>query len=143
MSNNTLESSLSAPSDRNRETKWRPDQKSPPLTETQVDNALKTLNSSTFVEKFPKIERRYADPPVELQRYGLISFVPAKGATPNKNGIYGFAKLRGNFNTSTECNERAEYLIRNVDSYHQIYHAYVGRQFFHRVVFGPRVSSLH
>ena len=31
-----------------------------------------------------------------MQRIGLLSFVPAKGATPNSKGIYGFAKMRGN-----------------------------------------------
>jgi hypothetical protein len=38
-------------------------------------------------------------------------------------------QLRGNYSTEMESNQRAEYLIRNVDSYHQIYHAYVGRPF--------------
>ena len=28
-----------------------------------------------------------------------------------------------------EADQRAEFLIRNVDSYHQIYHTYVGRPF--------------
>lgn len=124
-----MESSLTSPSDRNRENKWRPNQTAPPLTNTEVNTAINELNNTTFVKKFPKVERRYADPSVELQKYGLISFIPAKGATPNPAGVYGFAKLRGNYNTTTECNERAEYLIRNVDSYHQIYHAYVGRPF--------------
>ena len=78
---------------------------------------------------FPEVERRYTDPSIDLQKIGLFSFVPARGATPNQQGIYGFAKLRGNFATENEANERAEQIIRNVDSYHQIYHTYVGRPF--------------
>ena len=90
---------------------------------------MKTLNNSSFVKKFLNVERRYADPVDPLQKIGLISFVPAKGATPNDKGVYGFAKLRGNYGTEVEASEKAEFLIRNVDSYHQIYHAYVGRPF--------------
>ena len=38
-------------------------------------------------------------------------------------------KFRGSFATIEECDERAEYLIREVDSYHPIFHSYVGRPF--------------
>ena len=123
------ENSLTAPSDRDPARTYRPNQSAPPLTEPQVEAALEELNNTAYVRRFPDIERRYADPPVDLQKIGLFSFVPAKGATPNENGFYGFAKLRGNFSTATEANERAEWLVRNVDSYHQIYHTYVGRPF--------------
>ena len=64
-----------------------------------------------------------------MQYIGLVSFVPAKGATPNENGVFGFAKLRGNYSNEIDANQRAEYLIKGVDSYHQIYHTYVGRPF--------------
>lgn len=123
------ENTLTSPSDRDPTKQMEGDQDAPKLTKEEVSLAMKELNNTSFTTKFPKLERRYADPPVELQKYGLISWVPAKGATPNENGVYGFAKMRGNFATSTEANERAEYLIRKVDSYHQIYHAYVGRPF--------------
>ena len=123
------ENTLTSPSDRSQEERFRLEQDAPQLTATQVSDAMKELNTSSFVERFPQVERRYADPPLELQRIGLISFVPAKGATPNSQGIYGFAKLRGNFATEVEANEQAERIIRSVDSYHQIYHTYVGRPF--------------
>jgi hypothetical protein len=90
---------------------------------------MKDLNITAFVERFPQVERRFADPPVDMQKIGLISFVPAKGSKPNEQGIYGFAKLRGNFATESEANEQAERIVRTVDSYHQIYHTYVGRPF--------------
>ena len=123
------ESSLTTPEDRNKENKWKPNLSDTKLTEDQVGNAMNELNITSFTDKFPRIDRSYSDPPILNQQIGLISFIPAKGATPNENGIYGFAKIRGNFGTTIEASERAEFLIRNVDSYHQIYHAYVGRPF--------------
>ena len=123
------ENSLTSPDDRNPDRTYRPEQKHPSLTEEETDEVLKTNNNIDFLVKFPYVERKYIDPMIPLQRIGLISFVPAKGATPNKSGVFGFAKLRGNFCTTIEANEKAEELIRNVDSYHQIYHSYVGRPF--------------
>lgn len=123
------ENTLTAPADRDATNKFCLDQSAPALTEGQVVDAMRDLNITSFVERFPEVERRFADPPIDMQRIGLVSFVPAKGATPNENGVYGFAKLRGNFGTEQEANEHAERLIRNVDSYHQIYHTYVGRPF--------------
>lgn len=126
---NTSESSLTTPSDRNLNKKWKPDMSTPPLAEDQVAPAMEELNITSFIEKFPRVDRTYADPPIHLQTFGLVSFIPAKGASPNNDGIYGFAKLRGNYASTIEADQRAEYLIRNVDSYHQIFHAYVGRPF--------------
>lgn len=123
------ENTLTAPSDRDPTHKFQLNQNANPLTEEQVVDAMKELNVTAFVERFPQVERRFADPPLDLQRIGLISFVPAKGSKPNEQGIYGFAKLRGNFATETEASEHAERIIRTVDSYHQIYHTYVGRPF--------------
>lgn len=124
-----IENSLTAPSDRNPDRSYKPNQGHPALSEEEVANALGELDNRSFVKKFLRVERRYADPVEPMQRIGLVSFVPAKGATPNEKGIYGFAKLRGNYPTDQEASERAEFLIRTVDSYHQIYHAYVGRPF--------------
>lgn len=123
------ESSLTTPSDRDINNKWKPDTLSDPLTREQTIEAVKELNITSFVERFPKIDRTYADPPVNLQNYGLISFIPAKGAKPNHEGIYGFAKLRGNFNSEMEASQRAETIIKTVDSFHKIYTTYVGRPF--------------
>lgn len=123
------ENSLTASQDRDRENRWRPEQGAAALTESEVKDAMESLNNTTFVRKFPRVDRTYADPPVPMQNIGLISFTPAKGATPNENGVFGFAKLRGNYATNIEADQRAEFLIRNVDSYHQIYHTYVGRPF--------------
>ena len=123
------ENTLTAPEDRDKNNKFNLDQTAPPLTDSQTTSAMKELNDTAFVERFPQIERRFVDPPLDLQKIGLISFVPAKGAKANENGVYGFAKLRGNFASELEANEQAERIVRNVDSYHQIYHTYVGRPF--------------
>lgn len=131
MSNHTQlkESSLTTPEDRDRKYKWLPELTFPPLDIEEGNKAVKQMSNMKFIETFPKVDRTYADPAIPLQQYGLISFVPAKGATPNEKGIFGFAKIRGNFGTLIESQQRAEHLIRNVDSYHKIFHAYVGRPF--------------
>ena len=123
------EHSLTTPTDRDRENKWRPEQGAAALTEEEVKTAVETLDNNSFTSKFPRVDRTYADPPVPLQAIGLVSFTPAKGATPNPNGVFGFAKLRGNYASELEAKQRAEAIIRNIDSYHQIYHTYVGRPF--------------
>src|SRR3989344_5321587 len=123
------ESSLTAPEDRDKSKRYLPNQHASPLTDTETNLAMASLNITDFVEKFPKVERVYADPFPPLQKYGLLSFVPAKGAIPNEKGIYGFAKLRGNYDTEIEAQQRAEFLIKHVDSYHPIFHTYVGRPF--------------
>lgn len=99
------------------------------LTEDEVAHALDALVVSDFVDKFPRVDKFYADPQIPSQVYALHSFVPTKGATPDEKGVYGFVKFRGAFATQQEADERAEFLIRNVDSFHQIYTSYCGRPF--------------
>ena len=124
-----VQNSLTCPSDRVECSEYKPTQGSRPLSEEEVINAMKENNNKTFTHQFLAVEKKYADPVDPIQRIGLFSFVPAKGATPNEKGVYGFAKIRGNYATEQEADERAEFLIRNIDSYHQIYHTYVGRPF--------------
>jgi len=123
------EHSLTSPQDRNPEKKWRPDQSVPVLTNLETKEAMKSLNDTSFISKFPRVDRTYQDPSIQMQNFGLISFTPAKGAKPNERGIYGMCKLRGNYASEMEADQRAEFLIRNFDSYHKIYHTYVGRPF--------------
>ena len=101
----------------------------PPLTEKETEFALPVLNRREALTLFRHVDRRYADPEIPNQKITLISFTPSKTAKPDKDGIYGMMKVRGNFATEQEADERAEYLIRNTDSVHDIYHAYVGRPF--------------
>jgi hypothetical protein len=123
------ESSLTAPSDRDLENRWRPEQEKPVLTNEETKSAMAELNNTSFISKFPQVDRTYADPAIPMQNITLFSFIPAKGATSNSAGIFGFGKFRGAFSTAEEADQRAEFLIRNVDSYHKIFHAYAGRPF--------------
>lgn len=120
-------SSLTAPWDRNSE--QNVPSRAAELSDEQTDAAVAEQYSAEYVKKFPRVERLYADPLYQNQVFGLHSFVPAQGATPDKEGVYGFVKFRGAFMSLEEANQRAEWLIRNVDSYHSIHTSYVGRPF--------------
>jgi len=121
-------SSLTAPWDRTTESeKYIPKQIT--LTESEVKEAMDTLVHKEFVEKFPRVDKFYADPVMNSEIYCLHSFVHTKGAKPDENGVYGFVKFRGVFPTLREADERSEYIIRNVDSFHEIYTSYCGRPF--------------
>jgi hypothetical protein len=122
---NDLQNALTSPSYRdknepsaiNRET----------LNTEQLQTAFNELVVKDNLVKFPRYDRLYADPQIPNQNICLHSFVPSKGATPDTDGVYGMIKIRGVFATEQEANDRAEFLIRNNDSYHKIYHSYVGR----------------
>ena len=101
----------------------------PPLTDEQTEVAMETLCDNRVIDTFPMVDRSYCDPSVPMQNYFVFSFVPTKGATPDKDGFYGFAKIRGSYATVQEAEERTEYLIRNVDSFHKYYTGFVGRPF--------------
>ena len=123
------ESSITPPEDRDLVNRWKPDQFIPPLEGEQFKEAVKELNDTSVTSRFSRVDRTYADPALPLQSISLFSFMPAKGAKPNDNGVYGFAKIRGTFGTELESVQRAEYIIKNVDSYNKIQHVYVGRPF--------------
>lgn len=122
------EGSLTAPEDRDQSKRWRPTMAAP-LTDSEMKEAKDELMNTSYVTSYTRSERSYADPVLPAQLLGLISFTPAKDAKPNKNGVYGFCKLRGNYATLLEADDRAEFLIRNHDSYNQISTCYVGRPF--------------
>jgi hypothetical protein len=96
------------------------------LTEEEFDIAKKVLQKDI---SFTQVEQYFADPPQINQKIVLVSFVPSQTAKPDKDGVFGFMKVRGVYATESEANDRAEFIIRNVDSYHDIYHAFVGRPF--------------
>lgn len=121
-------SSLSAPWDRVSESeKYVPKQVT--LSEEEVQTAMDTLVHKKFINMFPKVDKFYADPLINSQIYCLHSFVPTKGAKPDEKGVYGFIKFRGAFATQQEADERSEFIIRNVDSFHDIFTSYCGRPF--------------
>jgi hypothetical protein len=100
------------------------------LTTEEIKEALKELVvKGDGYYAFPKVEKLYKDPVLPNQNVALLSFVPSKGATPDKDGVYGLVKVRGVFPTESEAMNRAEFLIRGVDSFHKIYYTTVGVPF--------------
>ena len=119
-----MNTSLTSPNDKTET--WNAD-KDPSLTDNETQLAMQDLNVN--LTNYPKLERMYADPPIIGQKYSLVSFIPSADATPDKDGVYGMIKTRGNFDTVSEANQKAEFLVQNVDSYHKIYHCFTGRPF--------------
>jgi hypothetical protein len=99
------------------------------LTDEDVQNAKEELYDNNFTKKYPQVNRYWADPTHLNQNYCLHSFAPTPGAKPDKDGVYGFMKCRGVFQTESEADQRAEWLIRNVDSFHAIRTSFVGKPF--------------
>lgn len=116
--------SLIAPGDRQK-TPYAPKCVTP-LNLEELPAAMEALNKDI---SFTQVDRYYADPPQMNQKIALVSFIPASGAKPDKDNLYGMMKVRGVYGSEEEANERAEFIIRNVDSYHEVYHAFVGRPF--------------
>jgi len=128
MADNTLHSLIS-PADRAQPITDSVYQQEVKLTAEEVKDAMSELYITDFTKKFRRVEQFYADPAIPNQTFSLVSFVPSKGSTPDKDGVYGMLKVRGVFATEDEAMQKAENLIRNVDSYHSIYNTYVGRPF--------------
>jgi hypothetical protein len=124
-----LQNSLTSPLDKVPNSQTSYNLGAPSMTEQEVKEAMTELNVTSYVRKFPRFEKFYADPQLQNQNYALISFLPSKGATPDQDGVYGMLKVRGTFSSEDEAMLRAEHIIRNADSYHSIYNTYVGRPF--------------
>lgn len=99
------------------------------LTEEEVKAAKEELQDKGMLEKFRQQDKFYSDPIYNNQIYSLHSFIPTKGAKPDEHGVFGFMKCRGTFFTQEEADQRAEWIIRNVDSYHKIQTSYTGKPF--------------
>jgi len=91
------------------------------LSDQEIESAINKLTSD-----FPRIEKFWIDPPIPGQVHCSISFVPAKGATPDKDGLYGFMKVRGVFSNENDRDSNTEKIITDYDSYHEILHGLVG-----------------
>lgn len=99
-----------------------------PLTEGELIHATQQLHIKQE-PLFKRSEKVYADPELKSQLYSLFSFVPSPNAKPDKNGFYGFAKIRGSFPSIEESEQRAIYLTKYCDSYNKIYHVATGIPF--------------
>lgn len=87
------------------------------------------MSSVSTIQPFENVPKIFIDPLFENQKYCLVSFTPSKGATPDKDGIFGMSKVRGVFHTVQEANDRAEWLIRNHDQSSVILTTFVGRPY--------------
>lgn len=99
------------------------------LTQEQLESAQQLKNTQFLQLEFPRTRRVRVDPEINNQHFALISFVPSSGATPDSDGCFGVAKVRGVFPTVEEADEWANNLIRNFDSYAEIDFVPVGREF--------------
>lgn len=100
------------------------------LKTEEYAEASTALKDTNFLKlEFPRTRRVRTDPEIVNQRYALISFIPSKGATPDDDGCFGVAKVRGVFPTVEEADEWASNLIRNYDSYAEIDFVLVGKEF--------------
>jgi hypothetical protein len=98
------------------------------LTNDELPAAIETLRITA--PTFPKINRKLVDPyRAGEPAFALFSYVKAPGATPDEKGFFGAAKIRGVFHSKEEADERAEELIRDVDSTNSIFTCLVGRPF--------------
>lgn len=79
---------------------------------------------------FRKINRRFIDPQKHGEpKFALFSFVKSQDAIADKDGFFGVGKIRGVFYTEKEASERAEEIIRDVDSTNSIHTCMVGVPF--------------
>ena len=96
---------------------------STPLTDEETNAAMQEL---VKVVNFPCLHRRYIDPPIPGQTFGLVTFIPAKDVKPNEKGFYGYIKLRGTFNYLSDCETQMDSIIRLTDSANSIHVCRVG-----------------
>lgn len=83
------------------------------MNEEQVNEAFKQN-----VITFPRVEKLPVDPPIAGQNYGLFSF---KLLPKPIDGVYGFLKFRGAFNTVNDFETHAKNIIRSIDSKHKLF----------------------
>lgn len=105
------------------------DSKHPSLTESETSMAVKDLYVSDYVNpyKYPRVNRKFVDPINSSDpRFALFSFIKAP---ESEHDIYGVAKIRGVFYTQQEADDRAEEIVRNVDSCNSIFTCIVGVPF--------------
>lgn len=101
-----------------------------PLNSEELTAARQTLVHKDFINlQFPRTRKVRSDPEIIGQKYALISFIPSAGATPDEDGCFGVAKVRGCFNTVDDADDKSDDLIRNFDSYAEIDVVYVGKEF--------------
>lgn len=97
----------------------------PALNDVDAASAVRDLVVDKF--EYIKVNRHFVDPPMGYQepKFALFSFIP----TRDDKKIIGVGKIRGVFHTAKEANERAEHIVKTVDSEHSIFTTLVGVPF--------------
>jgi hypothetical protein len=95
----------------------------------ETKEVMKAEKTNLILPLWRTVCRVKRDPLIRKQEFGLVSFAPARGATPNQNGLYGVAKLRGNFGSEEAASQEAERIIREVDSANSVFVVRVGQTF--------------
>ncbi len=98
------------------------------LTATQAEDAKKELFTKS-IAKFQREMKSRNDPPINGQYFGLVSFIPSKGASPDKDGSFGVMKFRGAFSNPSEAETWAEHLLRDHDTTAEIDVVHIGKHF--------------
>lgn len=88
------------------------------LTKQELKEAI---HDKVEQQLYRELERAYVDPVYNNQLYNLMTFIPAKGATPDSDGVYGLVKFRGACSSLDEANTRAEWIVENIDSYNRVF----------------------
>lgn len=100
------------------------------LTQTSLDNATKELINTSFLKlTFPKRLKQRVDPPVSGQKYVVFTFVPSPEAVPDKDGVFGYSKIRYVTDTEEDAFTHSENIIRKFDSVNENLIGYVGKDF--------------
>jgi hypothetical protein len=100
------------------------DPKALPLSTEECRVATQELHSNSM---WPKINRKMFDPIKQGDhRFALFSFIKSASATPDADGFFGVAKIRGSFYTEQDAAVKAEEIIRDVDSTNSIYTCLIG-----------------
>ena len=121
------QNTLTAPADRDNTHLF--DFNKSPLNEEQTQHAVEDLVNKEHIKLYPQDEKAFSDPSIDDQEYCLVSFIPSVTAKPDKDGIYGMIKVRGTYNSLEKCDKRSQFLIKNIDSVHNIFYAGVGKPF--------------
>ena len=104
---------------------WTPDKHVASLDKDDLENEFKKL----YVVQTSRVDRKYKDPAIRNQHYGLYSFKPSAGARPDHDGNYGVLKLRGNFEREDEAEEKARELVQYFSA-NRVFVCEVGRPVF-------------
>lgn len=100
------------------------------LTPSESALASKQLINKSFIElSFPKRLKQRVDPPISGQKFCVFTFVPSKDAIPDKDGVFGYSKIRYVSGTEDEAYSFAENIVRTFDSVNENLVGYVGKDF--------------